>query len=556
MSEFKLPELGENITQGTVTKILVKNGDAVKKGQNVLELETDKAVVEVPCNVEGAVGEVLVKNGAVVKVGQPVFTLTGTPSKAETPSPTRGNTAETPTPTRSAEQKSGGESVPGKSPSAAPVSPAGTFDMTLPVLGENIEKGTVTKIYIKAGDRLEKGKNILEVETDKAVLDVPSATEGVVKEILIETGAVVKVGQPIFKIEGRQSPAPKNIAEAPTPTRGHDFNHVPEPAAERGSAGGVSTPGKQPSAVPVTLNEHIPVRKDVPAAPSVRLLARELGIDIAQVPGSGPGGRISAADVKAYCKMLNTSRPAGGGAAMASQSLPDFSKWGGVRREAMSNVRKKTAEHLSMAWSSIPHVTQFDKVDITELEKLRKTISGSNKKISVTPFIIKVVCEALKKFPQFNTSIDMASREVVYKDYINIGVAVDTDRGLLVPVLKNVDKMSIIEISDELAAMAERARLRKTTIEEMQGGCFTISNLGGIGGTYFTPIINWPETAILGVSRGAMEQVFVDGQFVPKLMLPLSLSYDHRIIDGADGARFIRWVCEAIQQPFLLEFKK
>jgi pyruvate dehydrogenase E2 component (dihydrolipoamide acetyltransferase) len=300
----------------------------------------------------------------------------------------------------------------------------------------------------------------------------------------------------------------------------------------------------------------MPIRKDIPAAPSVRLLARELGIDLAQIPGTGKGGRISLDDVKAYCKLLNTTRPAGGSTGVVSQPLPNFTKWGSVRREAMNNVRKKTAEHLSFAWQSIPHVTQFDKVDITELEKLRKSISGTNKKVSVTPFIIKVVAAALKKFPQFNSSIDMATQEIVLKDYINIGVAVDTDRGLIVPVLKNVDKMSILQISDELTAMAERARLRKTTIEEMQGGCFTISNLGGIGGTCFTPIVNWPEVAILGVSRGSMEPVYTDGHFMPRLMLPLSLSYDHRIIDGADGARFIRWVCEAIQQPFLLDLNK
>jgi pyruvate dehydrogenase E2 component (dihydrolipoamide acetyltransferase) len=218
----------------------------------------------------------------------------------------------------------------------------------------------------------------------------------------------------------------------------------------------------------------------------------------------------------------------------------------------MNNVRKKTAEHLSQAWSAIPHVTQVDKADITELEKLRKSISGTKKKISVTPFIIKVVAAGLKKFPQFNSSIDITAQEIIFKDYINIGLAIDTDRGLLVPVLKNADKMTVLQISDELAAMAQRARLRKTTIEEMQGGCFTISNLGGIGGTSFTPIINWPEVAVLGVSRASTEPVYIDGQFVPRLMLPLSLSYDHRMIDGADAARFIRWVCEAMEQPSLL----
>ncbi len=533
MAELKLPELGENITQGTVTKILVKSGDTIKKGQNILELETDKAVLEVPSSSDGIIGEILIKGGAVVKVGQPIFTLAGS-------SPATSSAV--PVETKTTQAKPEAKAEPAK-PAAAAAVPGGIAEMTLPALGENIEKGTITKILVKVGDVLKKGQNILEIETDKAVLEVPSPSEGVVKEILIKTGTVVKVGQLIFKIEGGASAA----SAAPA---------APAAAPAAKTTSPVATPA--PAAAPATpvAVATMPVRKDIPAAPSVRLLARELGIDIGQVPGTGKAGRISVEDVKAYCKALNTSRPAGGGTAAASQPLPNFTKWGSVRREAMSNVRRKTAEHLSYAWSTIPHVTQFDKVDITELEKLRKSIAGSGKKISVTPFIIKVIAAALKKFPQFNASIDMSTQEVIFKDYVNVGVAVDTDRGLLVPVLKNVDKMSILQIHDELTAMAERARLRKTTIEEMQGGCFTISNLGGIGGTIFTPIVNWPEVAILGVSRGSMEQVYTDGHFIPRLMLPLSLSYDHRMIDGADGARFIRWVCEAIQQPFLLDMNK
>ncbi len=546
MAELKLPELGENITQGTVTKILVKSGDAIKKGQNILELETDKAVLEVPSSADGIIGEILIKNGAVVKVGQAIFKLQG--SAAETSSaPTPPSSGVTASEAKQSDKKiASSPSAPrNDTATTAAVATGGVSEMKLPALGENIEKGTVTKILVKVGDTLKKGQNILEIETDKAVLEVPSDSSGVIKEVLIKAGAVIKVGQPIFKIEdgavaAAASTAPASPAAAPASAKAAPA----EPAA------------KASETITSVTTAPLPVRKDIPAAPSVRLLARELGIDIGQVPGSGKGGRISVEDVKAYCKMLNTSRPGGGVTSVTAQPLPNFAKWGNVRREAMSNVRRKTAEHLSNAWTSIPHVTQFDKVDITELEKLRKSISGTNKKISVTPFIIKVVAAALKKFPQFNASIDMATQEIIFKDYINIGVAVDTDRGLLVPVLKNVDKMSILQISDELTAMAERARLKKTTIEEMQGGCFTISNLGGIGGTCFTPIVNWPEVAILGVSRGAMEQVYTDGQFMPRLMLPLSLSYDHRMIDGADGARFIRWVCEAIQQPFLLDLNK
>jgi pyruvate dehydrogenase E2 component (dihydrolipoamide acetyltransferase) len=246
----------------------------------------------------------------------------------------------------------------------------------------------------------------------------------------------------------------------------------------------------------------------------------------------------------------------GGGAGIPQQPLPDFTKWGEIERKPMNNIRKKTAEHLSYAWQSIPHVTQFDKTDITELEKLRKRFSTAERKLTITPFILKVIASALKTFPQFNTSIDMARNEIIQKNYYHIGVAVDTERGLLVPVVRDIDKKSIFEIAQELNVIAEKSRAKKLTIDEMQGGCFTLTNLGGIGGTYFTPIVNTPEAAILGISRAQWEPVYIEGQFVPRLMLPLSLSYDHRLIDGADGARFIRWVADAIQQPFLMELNK
>jgi len=414
------------------------------------------------------------------------------------------------------------------------------MELKLPALGENITQGTVTKVLVKSGDSISKGQSILELETDKAVLEVPSPEAGVVSAVLVKAGDVVKVGSPVFRLGGTAAAAPatpKKESPKAAPAAAPVQAAVPAPAAP-------ATPA------------HMPVRANVSAAPSVRLFAREIGIDIGQVPGSGTGGRISVEDVKKYAKALNTSRPAGGGGGIAPQPLPDFSKWGTVRREAMNNVRRKTAEHLSYAWATIPHVTQFEKADITELDKVRRRFSDDKRKLSITPFIIKVIAAGLKKFPQFNTSVDMATNEIIYKDYVNVGVAVDTDRGLIVPVLKNVDKMSIMQISDELVAIAERARGRKTTIEEMSGGCFTISNLGGIGGTFFTPIINSPETAILGVSRGVVEHVHTEGHFAARLMLPLSLSYDHRVIDGADGARFIRFVAEALHQPFVLDLQK
>ncbi|WP_456442404.1 2-oxo acid dehydrogenase subunit E2, partial [Caldithrix abyssi] len=326
--------------------------------------------------------------------------------------------------------------------------------------------------------------------------------------------------------------------------------------------------GKVPAAAQPTpaIEEELPAAPQVerktgelaPAAPSVRRFAREIGIDINQVPGTGPGGRISIEDVKAYSKMLNKQRALQAGVASGVQAepLPDFAKWGETERQPMNRVREITARRLSYAWNTIPHVTQFDKADITDLEALRKKyaaqVQQAGGKLTVTAILLKVVALALKKFPQFNASIDLAKNEIIFKKYINIGVAVDTDRGLLVPVVKNVEAKSITELAVELAQISQKARERKLTPDEMQGGNFSISNLGGIGGTGFTPVVNAPEVAILGVSRSEIQPVYKDGQFVPRLMLPLSLSYDHRLIDGADAARFLRWVCEALEQPFLL----
>jgi pyruvate dehydrogenase E2 component (dihydrolipoamide acetyltransferase) len=284
----------------------------------------------------------------------------------------------------------------------------------------------------------------------------------------------------------------------------------------------------------------------------VRRVARELGVDIRSVTGTGPAGRISAEDVQAFVR----NALAGGGAGAASAPLPDFTKWGDVERKPMSNIRRKTAEHLSRAWNLIPHVTQHDKADITALEELRKKYAPQAEKaggkLTMTAIALKIAATALQRFPQFNASADMARNEIVYRKSVHVGVAVDTPRGLLVPVIRDVDRKGIIELASELAKASEKARGGKLSLEEMQGGGFTITNLGGIGGTSFTPIVNWPEVAILGISRGTHEPVYNGQSFEPRLMLPLSLSYDHRVIDGADAARFVRWIAEAFEQPFVL----
>lgn len=438
-------------------------------------------------------------------------------------------------------------------------------DFKLPHLGENISTADVIKVLVKEGDRVEIDQIVIEIETDKATVEVPTEIAGIVKKVFVKEGSKAAVGEPILSIEVDESPKSEtNTSEPKKPLEDKkviDTKEKVEPIAEI-----IEPKAKQPSKEHTHMPQVIDIPKDivksiVPAAPSVRRFAREIGVDIHQVRGSGPGGRISIEDVKAYAKALNEKIQKGeiSIAGIAREPLPDFSKWGEIDRQPMSNVRRKTAEHLSFAWTAIPHVTQFDKADVTELEKLRKQfgkkVEDAGGKLTITAILLKVIASALKVFPQFNASIDIEKNEIIYKKYINIGVAVDTERGLLVPVIRDVDKKNITQLSIELAEVSKKARDKKLSLEDMQGGCFTISNLGGIGGTYFTPIVNSPEVAILGVSKSAYEPVYVDGDLKPRLMMPLSLSYDHRIIDGADGIRFLRWVVNALENPFLLSLE-
>jgi pyruvate dehydrogenase E2 component (dihydrolipoamide acetyltransferase) len=449
-------------------------------------------------------------------------------------------------------------------------------DFTLPELGENIAAGDVLRVLVNAGDTLAKDQPVLELETDKATIEVPSSVAGTIKEIKVKAGDKVKVGQAILSVEdgAAAAAAPSPPAQSPAPEAKPEpakatAPPAKEPEVERPFQGREQdrdndkvvefARGARPAAEPPSSGEPA-----APAAPSVRRMARELGVDIDEVAGSGEDGRISIEDVKAHAKRLITSAaaaPSAGVAASraAAEPLPDFSKWGAIERQPMRGVRRKTAEHLGASWAQVPLVTQYDSADITGFEEIRKRhakqAGESAPPLTVTALAVKIAAAALKAFPQFNVSIDMAAEEIIAKKYIHIGVAVDTDRGLLVPVVRDADTKSLSQISAEVAELAAKARSRKLSLDEMQGATFSISNLGGIGGTYFTPLVNWPEVAILGVSRGRIEPVFKDGQFVPRLMLPLSLSYDHRAIDGADGARFIRWVAEVFEQPFLLSLQ-
>jgi pyruvate dehydrogenase E2 component (dihydrolipoamide acetyltransferase) len=574
--EFKLPELGENIEQGDLVRLMVQPGAQINTGQSVMELETDKAVVEVPSSVSGTVQEIRVKEGDKIKVGQVIFTVDGAESKAPAASPARA--AENPAPAQQAPPPPTGTApspAPPAAPAATPAAPtSGPGEFKLPELGENISQGDLVRLMISPGTKVSEGQPVMELETDKAVVEVPSSVSGVVKEVKVKEGEKIKVGQVIFTLEGGAAAASSSSRPRNAPVEHVSGQHGARLAFQaairaEGKTEEQALPPDQPQQVPAQFSmpaqlgkvagtEH---RQAIPAAPHVRRLARELGVDVYEVKGSGPGGRISEDDVKAHAKSLLSGAITAAQATpraghFAQPQLPDFAKWGKIERVSMRGVRRKTAEHLAEAWNTVPHVTQHDRADITELEQLRSRFAPKAEeaggKMTVTAIALKVCAAALKVFPQFNASIDIEKEEIVYKQYINVGVAADTDRGLLVPVIRDVDKKNIVELAVELSQFSKKAREKKLAPADMEGGTFTITNLGGIGGIGFTPIVNYPEVAILGLSRSRIEPEWINGKFEPRLILPLSLSYDHRLIDGADAARFLRWIAEAFEQPFLL----
>jgi pyruvate dehydrogenase E2 component (dihydrolipoamide acetyltransferase) len=461
-------------------------------------------------------------------------------------------------------------------------------EFKIPELGENVASGDVTRVLVNVGDTIARDQPVVELETDKATIEVPSSVAGVVKEIKVKRGDKVNVGAVVLTVDVPEAAPAKPEAATANPSAAPPAP-APEPAAppQASAPAPAPTPAPAPAATGPTRVVPMPVRSApeapvqpaspvklegergpaAPASPAVRRLAREIGVDINVVQGTGPGGRIAQEDVKEHARRILSSVPstmlgagglaaAGGVAVRPARPLPDFQKWGEVERQPWSNIRRATAEHLSYAWATIPHVTQCDKADVGALEELRKQfkerVAKAGGNLTVTAMLVRVLATAVRKFPQFNASMDPERGEIVFKKFVNVGVAVDTDRGLLVPVIRDADTKNILEVAIELHRLAERAREKKLSLEEMSGGGITISNLGGIGGTYFTPIVNWPEVAILGVSRGTTEPVWKDGHWEPRQMLPLSLSYDHRVIDGADAMRFLRWVVEAIEQPFLL----
>jgi pyruvate dehydrogenase E2 component (dihydrolipoamide acetyltransferase) len=527
--EIKVPDIGD-FSDIPVIEIHVKAGDTVEKEQSLVTLESDKATMDVPSSAAGTVKEVKVKIGDNVSEGTLIVVLEGGANA--------GSSAAAP-----AAAPAKAEAAPAAA--AAPASGGGTIDVKVPDIGDFTDI-PVIEIGVKVGDKVEKEQSLITLESDKATMDVPSPAAGTVKELKVKLGDTVSEGTLIVVLEGGGGAAAAPAAPA---AKQEEPKTVPsdapaKPAAQKEAPSALAQAPAMPAGDGTHTSSH--------ASPSVRKFARELGVDVSRVAGSGPKGRITQGDITAFVKGVMSGQgkapaaaaaPAGGGGGELGL-LPwpkvDFTKFGPVEPKPLSRIKKISGANLHRNWVMIPHVTNNDEADITELEALRVKLNKENEKagikITMLAFVIKAVVSALKKFPTFNASLD--GDNLVFKQYYNVGFAADTPNGLMVPVIRDCDKKGLLDIAKEMADLSKAARDGKLKPDQMQGGCFSISSLGGIGGTNFTPIINAPEVAILGLSRGAMKPVWDGKQFVPRLTLPLSLSYDHRVIDGAEAARF------------------
>ncbi|BEP69478.1 MULTISPECIES: dihydrolipoyllysine-residue acetyltransferase [unclassified Variovorax] len=531
--EVKVPDIGD-FDEVAVIEVLVKVGDTVKAEQSLITVESDKASMEIPSSTAGVVKEIKVAVGDKVKEGSVVLVVEAEGAAAAAPAPAAAPAAAAPA-----------AAVAAPAPAAAAPAASGPVDIKVPDIGD-FKDVAVIELLVKVGDTIAAEQSLITVESDKASMEIPSSAAGVLKELKVKVGDTVNIGDLIAVLEGAAgaaapAPAPAQAAAAAPAAA---TASAPAPAA---AAPAAAAPAHQPTSAPTGSLPH--------ASPSVRKFARELGVPLEEVKGSGLKGRITQEDVQNFTKAVMSGQastkasaakaPAGGGGDGAALGLipwpkVDFTKFGTVERKDLSRIKKLSGANLHRNWVMIPHVTNNDEADITELEAFRVSTNKENEKsgikVTMLAFVIKAVVAALKKFPDFNTSLD--GDQLVYKQYYNIGFAADTPNGLVVPVLKDADKKGILQISAEMGELAKKARDGKLGSADMQGGCFSISSLGGIGGTHFTPIINAPEVAILGLSKGQMKPVWDGKQFVPRLTLPLSLSYDHRVIDGALAARF------------------
>ncbi|RLK51488.1 pyruvate dehydrogenase E2 component (dihydrolipoamide acetyltransferase) [Alkalispirillum mobile] len=548
VKEIRVPDIGD-FAEVDVIEVLVAPGDRIEKEQSLITLESDKASMEVPSSEAGVVKEVKINVGDKVSEGDVVVLVeaeAGGDAPAEAPA--AGGGAEAPTQGAGG----GGEAV----------------EVKVPDIGDFAEVDVI-EVLVSPGDTVEKEQSLITLESDKASMEVPSSHAGVVKEVKISVGDKVSEGDTVVVLEsagegGSAAPAeqkadtaaPKSAPEAPSETYAADSQREAAAPESYKANAYLLTDSRPPQAPPPIDRE---AHRRAHASPAVRRFARELGVDLGQLQGKGSGrkGRILKEDVKAFVKQAlqgggaaAAPAAAAGGAGIPPIPEVDFSKFGEVEREPLSRIQKLSGPHLQRSWLNIPHVTQFDEADITELEAFRKSMKAEAEKagVKLTPlaFMVKASASALRAFPRFNSSLAPAGDELILKKYVNIGVAVDTPNGLVVPVIRDADQKSVYQIAEDLGTLSAKARDGKLGPADMQGGCFTISSLGGIGGTAFTPIVNAPEVAILGVSRSSMKPVWNGSEFEPRLMLPLSLSFDHRVIDGAAGARFTTWVAQAL----------
>ncbi|KAG9581928.1 hypothetical protein KCV01_g15197, partial [Aureobasidium melanogenum] len=528
VKEARVPDIGGKAVP--VIEIMVKVGDRVEKDQSLVTLESDKATMEVPAPFAGVIKELKVKVGDEVDEGAVIALVEaeGDAPAAKAEAAKQEEKPATPAPAAPAP-------APAAAKAAAPSKASGPVDVNVPDIGG--KPVPIIEIMVKVGDTVEKDQSLMTLESDKATMDIPAPAAGVIKELKVKVGDEVNDGDLIAILEGQgggeaAGPAPASqpvVSEAPAPAPAREAAPAPSKSAEAPAGGAPRTP-------PVSFDASVIMPGNAPyASPAVRAFARELGVDVAEVKGSGRGGRIQREDITAYVKNVMTSgaRPSAGGAVAGGNGLTllpwpkvDFSKFGEVEEKPLSRIQKISGANLARNWAMIPHVTQFEDADITELEAFRKKLGEENKDLKITPLVfqIKAVVAALKKFPTFNASLDETGEKLTLKKYFHIGIAVDTPDGLVVPVIRDADKKGLLELAAELGEISKKARDKKLTAADMSGGCFSISSLGGIGGTAFTPIINAPEVAILGVSKSLMKPVWNGKEFAPRLMLPLSLS--------------------------------
>lgn len=547
MSELiRVPDIGNG--EGEVIELMVKVGDRIEADQSVLTLESDKASMEIPAPKAGVIKAMKVKLGDRLKEGDELFELEVEGEAAAEPAAAPAAAAPAPAADKPAEKPA--EAEPAPAAAAAPAASDTVQDIHVPDIGSS-GKARIIELMVKVGDSIEADQSLITLESDKASMEIPSPAAGVIESISVKVEDEVGTGDLILKLKvaGAAPAAAPAQAAAPAPAKAEATAPAAAPAAPAAKA--ESAPAAAPAAAPVNNGAK------VHAGPAVRQLAREFGVELNAVSATGPHGRVLKEDVQAYVKSIMTKSkdaPSAGGAAggMGIPPIPevDFSRFGETEEVPMTRLMQLGATGLHRSWLNIPHVTQFDQADITDLEAFRiaqKAVAEkAGVKLTVLPLLLKASAHMLKELPDFNSSLAPSGKAIIRKKYFNIGFAVDTPEGLLVPVIKNVDQKSLLQLAAEAAELAEKARSKKLSANDMQGACFTISSLGHIGGTGFTPIVNAPEVAILGVSKATMQPVWDGKAFQPRLMLPLSLSYDHRVINGAAAARFTKRLSELL----------